>query len=155
MALPRPKSYISIECHPLVHPRRSNMISEGNAAASTQFPEMVSGNEILRVCPTGPKCLWTNVLAQKLHQMCRWIPRPRRFPPRIPKPPRCLPQILNLCLPPWIPKWLRSPRNPWIMFGQEPSMVICPTLPLRLLHNEKTVLWEGCGHLLGMINLVS
>ena len=45
MALPRPKSYISIGCHPLVHPRRSNMISEGNTAASTQFPEVVSGNE--------------------------------------------------------------------------------------------------------------
>ena len=44
MALPHPKSYI-IGCHPLVYPKRSNMISKGNTAASTQFLEVVSGNE--------------------------------------------------------------------------------------------------------------
>ena len=46
MALPRPKSYISIGCCPLVHQRRSNMISEENTTASTRLPDPVSGNEI-------------------------------------------------------------------------------------------------------------
>ncbi|KAH9989035.1 hypothetical protein BJV77DRAFT_1069769 [Russula vinacea] len=66
------------------------MISEGNAAASTQFPEMVSGNENTSGLPDRSEVPPDQRLGSEAPPDVPMDPRPRRFPPRIPKPPRSL-----------------------------------------------------------------